>query len=103
MNQTQISALVQAQRDYFNSNATKPLAFRKAQLQRLKAMLVENSDAILVALFQDLNKPANEAQLTEVDMLVHEIDFMLDNLDEFAKPKTVERSELTEAIMGAKS
>lgn len=103
MNQEKISALVQAQRDYFNSNATKPLAFRKAQLQRLKAMFVENSAAILEALFQDLNKPTNEAQLTEVDMLVHEIDFMLENLDEFAKPKAVERSALTEAIMGATS
>ncbi|AFU19677.1 aldehyde dehydrogenase family protein [Actinobacillus suis] len=102
MNQQQIANLVQAQRDFFNSNATKPLAFRKAQLQRLKAMLIENDQAILTALFNDLNKPESEARLTEIDMLVHEIDFMLENLDELAKPKSAGQSEITEMVMGAK-
>ncbi|MDE8034476.1 aldehyde dehydrogenase family protein [Actinobacillus equuli subsp. equuli] len=103
MNQQQIANLVQAQRDFFNSNATKPLAFRKAQLQRLKAMLIENDQAILTALFNDLNKPESEARLTEIDMLVHEIDFMLENLDELAKPKSAGQSAITEMVMGAKA
>ncbi|EFX92244.1 aldehyde dehydrogenase (NAD) family protein [Actinobacillus ureae ATCC 25976] len=73
------------------------------QLQRLKAMLIENDQAILTALFNDLNKPESKARLTEIDMLVHEIDFMSENLDELAKPKSAGQSEITEMVMGTKA
>ena len=39
----QMENLVKAQRDYFNSNATKPVEFRINQLKKLKAILKENT------------------------------------------------------------
>lgn len=95
-----IPSLIQAQRDFFATGATKSLDFRKTQLRRLKALLEENTQAIIDALKIDLNKPADQVMLAEISPLVHEIDYMLDNLDRLAAPKQVESPE-TLQLFGA--
>lgn len=86
---THIQSLIHAQRQFFQSGATKPLDFRKIQLSRLGAMLSENQDAILHALKLDLNKPTEHAYLSEIAPLLHEIHMLSEHLYELAQPKTV--------------
>jgi acyl-CoA reductase-like NAD-dependent aldehyde dehydrogenase len=55
------SALVQSLRKSFNTHRTKSFEWRKAQLNALSRLVVENSDELCNALKLDLNKPEHEA------------------------------------------
>ena len=50
-------------------------------------MLVENEDQFLAALKSDLNKPAQESYLSEVDMLKNDVIGILRHIGDWAKPK----------------
>ena len=49
---TQLEAL----RQYFQSGATQPFAFRLLQLKRLKQLVLDNEQALYKALYADLKK-----------------------------------------------
>ena len=89
VNAEQIQAYVQAQRDFFKTGATKSLAFRKEQLEKLRDLIENNEDAIIDALYQDLGKHEFEAYTTEVGFVQAEISEALHNLRKWAKPKRV--------------
>jgi aldehyde dehydrogenase (NAD+) len=80
---------VQKQRDYFNTGATKPLAFRKEQLLKLKNGIRKHEKALLAALKADLNKPELEAYATEIEVAVAEIDHIIRNLADWMEPERV--------------
>jgi aldehyde dehydrogenase (NAD+) len=80
---------VQKQRDYFNTGATKPLAFRKEQLLKLKNGIRKHEKALLAALKADLNKPELEAYATEIEVTVAEIDHIIRNLADWMEPERV--------------
>ena len=48
--------LVAAQRAYFLSGATRPAAWRRAQLEALKALLKDNRGRFYSALYEDLRR-----------------------------------------------
>jgi aldehyde dehydrogenase (NAD+) len=50
--------LVGLQRNYSNSNATKPVAFSLAQLNKLKGIIESNEGPLQEAIHQDLGKGA---------------------------------------------
>lgn len=85
----EVQLLLQAQRDFFASNATKDINFRKRQLLKLKKMIVDNEDAIVEALHQDLRKHEFEAYATEIGFVMVEIDKMLSKLKKWSKPRKV--------------
>ncbi|QEM07179.1 aldehyde dehydrogenase family protein [Mucilaginibacter rubeus] len=82
--------LVKAQRDYFNSNATKPVEFRITQLQKLKGILKENTVQLNEAVFKDFGKGTFENIVTELFIIHQEIDDALKNLAKWAAVKPVE-------------
>ncbi len=86
---TAYSAIVKKQKDYFWTHATKPIAFRKQQLTKLKAAFRKHEDNLLAALKKDLNKPRQEALATEIEVTVAEIDHYLRNLDDWMEPERV--------------
>ncbi len=67
-------------RNAFASGRTKPLAWRVATLQRLRAELVSREDALLAALAADLGKPRFEAWATEIGFCLNDIDHTLAHL-----------------------
>lgn len=71
----------------FDAGRTKPLAWRTAQLTAMRALLVDHSADLEQALFDDLHKNADEARLTEIDIVVAEIDHALGHLREWLLPK----------------
>lgn len=81
--------VVTLQKDFFLSGATKPYAFRKKQLQRLKKMLQKNERKIYSVLKKELNKSRHETFTTELGVLYAEIDFALKNLAKWMEPKHV--------------
>ncbi len=77
------------QRGYFATNQTKDIHFRLKQLGKLKAAIVENRKKIENALWDDLHKSPEESYLTEISIVLSEIDNHLKHLKTWAKPKRV--------------
>lgn len=84
-----IAARVQACRDFFDTNATKPYAFRIAQLQKLKTALKENQQKLLNALYSDLHKTEMEGYFSELGIVYEELNFIMKHLKKWMKPKKV--------------
>jgi aldehyde dehydrogenase (NAD+) len=82
-----VSALVDKQREYFNSGATRAVAFRKAQLKKLYNAIVSREDEILAAVHKDLGKSDFEAFTTEIVLVLDEIKLMLKKCEKWAKPE----------------
>lgn len=72
-NSAQIRALVQQQRSYFSSGATKSLQFRKSGLAKLQKSIQSHEPELLQALWKDLHKSEEEAYMTEIAMVYAEI------------------------------
>ncbi len=84
-----ISQLHQAQRAFFQSHETKPLAFRLAQLNKLEHLILSNETNLLLALQHDLNKSPTEATLTELHIVLNELKHAKQHLAHWIKPKKV--------------
>ena len=68
---------------------TRPEQWRREQLTRLRDVLIERGSDFERALFADLGKSGDEAQLTEIGFLVSEIDHALQNLARWMRPRRV--------------
>lgn len=86
---TAIGQTVDALRTAFDSGATKPLAWRIAQLRALRRMLTERAAEFEDALLADLAKNPTESQIAEIGFVVGEIDHMLRNLRRWLRPRRV--------------
>ena len=84
-----IATLVEAQRIYFKSNATKSLTFRKESLKKFKSAVLKYENRITEALWKDLHKSPEEAYLTEISIVLQEINNHLKHMGCWAKPKRV--------------
>ncbi|MFJ9150795.1 aldehyde dehydrogenase family protein [Streptomyces sp. NPDC102270] len=85
-----VAEVVGRLRTTFNTGVTRPLDWRVDQLQRLRALLVENEQELLDALWADLRKNAAEAKMQEIDFTVADIDEALANLESWLEPRPVE-------------
>ena len=89
MSDAAIPLILTGLRHAFEQGLTRPEAWRRAQLEALRRMLVEHGEAFERALLEDLGKPGTEAQLTEIGFLVSEIDHALGHLTAWMKPARV--------------
>jgi len=78
--------IIAKQRQFFQTGKTKDLAFRIAQLQILKQLVIENKPAIIQALKADLHKPEFETYATEIGVN-KEIDYALKHINNWTKSK----------------
>jgi aldehyde dehydrogenase (NAD+) len=85
----QLLAQLQASADYFKTGATKSYAFRKEQLQKLKAAVLAHEKELHEALYADLKKSPEESWVTETGFLLAEINHTLKHLKEWVKPQKV--------------
>lgn len=89
MSESTIPAVVTGLRFGFGQGITRPEAWRRKQLQRLRAMLVEHEAEFEAALHTDLGKSGIESQLTELGFLTGEIDHTLAHLSKWMRPRRV--------------
>ncbi|CAG8759617.1 25458_t:CDS:2, partial [Racocetra persica] len=81
--------IVQELRKSFHSNLTKPLRYRKEQLENLHRMLDENEQAFSDALYKDLHKHKYESLLGELAWVKQEALDTISNLKSWAEPNYV--------------
>lgn len=86
---TDITSILEKQREYFNSGVTNSISFRKKQLKALQESIKKYNSEITQALHEDLNKAPFEAYVTEISIVLEEISFTLKHLSSWAKPKKV--------------
>ncbi len=81
------SEIVQKQNEFFNSNKTKDLAFRIAQLIKLKQVLIQHENDLAQAIYSDFKKSFFEMYATELALVLVEINTAIKNLKKWTKPK----------------
>lgn len=81
----------------FNRGKTRPLAFRRQQLEALRRLISENEERLFEALSKDLGKPQVEAYAGEIGFLLEDIGYTLKRLKGWAKPERV-KTPLVNAI-----
>ena len=81
--------IVEVQRQFFNSNATKDISFRIAQLQKLESLLRANEELLHQAIYKDFKKSAFENYTTEISLLYHDIKEAIKNIKKWSAKKKV--------------
>ncbi|MBO7243181.1 MAG: aldehyde dehydrogenase [Alistipes sp.] len=81
-----IKEIVAAQRDFFRSHKTLSIEYRLEMLKRLRGAIVRYERELTDALYLDLHKSYEEAYLTEISILLGEIDNFLKHLKGWAAP-----------------
>lgn len=83
---SEIKSIVASQRRFLRSEATLDIDYRLAALRRLRRAIVEHEHELTEALYLDLHKSYEEAYLTEISIVLGEIDNFLKNLPRWAAP-----------------
>lgn len=84
--------IINNQRDFFNTNITKDIKFRKEQLIKLKNIIKENEEEIFDALYEDLGKSKFESYATEISVIYDELNYMIKNIKKLSKRRKVKTS-----------
>ena len=84
-----MNEIVLAQKAFFNSNKTKDIDFRIAQLKKLKNVLQENEERMEKTIFEDFSKSAFDNYSTELALLYLEIDDAVKKVRKWAARKRV--------------
>ena len=84
-----IFKIINQQKAFFNSNATKEVNFRIETLKKLKRILKENEDKLYAAIYSDFKKSEFETYLTELSLIYNELNDAISNLKKWSKQKRV--------------
>ncbi|NLP57213.1 aldehyde dehydrogenase [Lutibacter sp. B1] len=84
-----IENLLKEHREFFSTHTTKNVEFRIANLKKFKAAILQYEKEISDALWIDLHKSYEEAYITEISIVLQEIDNHIKHLKQWAKPKRV--------------
>ncbi|ETV92711.1 hypothetical protein H310_13140 [Aphanomyces invadans] len=91
-NETAVAAIskdVAALRASFGADRTRPLKFRKRQLQFLRQMLVDHEATLSNSLQTDMRKDPHDVYLFEIGPILYEIQLHMDYLDDWAASRSV--------------
>ena len=81
--------LIDSQRAFFNSNKTKDVSFRIAQLKKLRHVIKTNEDAFHAAIYRDFKKSKFESYTAEIMLVLHDIDQAIHSVRHWSRKKKV--------------
>ncbi|MDD2635488.1 MAG: aldehyde dehydrogenase [Bacteroidales bacterium] len=84
-----IVSYIKKQKAFFVTNKTLDIGFRIKQLRQLKEVVLKYQTKIEEALWKDLHKSPEEAYLTEISIVINEIDYHLKKLKKWTRTKRV--------------
>lgn len=85
----EIEKILQSQRDFFKTQQTKSLSFRKMYLEKLRSLIISNENALYQAIYKDFGKSKFDTFTTEISFILNDIEYYLRNLKSLSKPKKV--------------
>lgn len=77
------------QKEFYKTGKTISYEFRLNALKRLKEAIINNEDKIYEAVYNDLNKSKGECFMTEVGLVLSDLNYQIKHLGKFMKPKKV--------------
>ena len=86
--------IVKKQREFFLTNATKDIDFRKKQLRKLKKVLKENEPALSEAIYKDFKKSVFDTYTTELGIVYSDIDEAVKKVKSWSNIKSVSTNML---------
>ena len=86
---TDLQIHLDRQKEFFRTGATKDIAFRIEQLKKLKEILVENEQLLIDEVHKDFQKSAFETYVTEIGLVITDINFALKNIESWTKQRSV--------------
>ncbi|MFM7124356.1 MAG: aldehyde dehydrogenase family protein [Actinomycetes bacterium] len=89
MSQIGVSQIVSQTRSAFQSGITRPLSWRKAQLEAMIRMIEEHQDEFSAALKTDLGRGVEEAWMYDLGFTITEVKLMLKNLKKWTSARKV--------------
>jgi len=84
-----ITQLIVDQKTFFATQQTKDVHFRLSQLKKLKSSIIKNRSAIEDALWKDLHKSPEESYITEISVVIGELNHHIKHLKKWTKAKRV--------------
>jgi len=81
--------ILSSQREFFNTQKTKNIKFRKIYLEKLRDLIIQNENYLYEAIYKDFGKSPFETYVTEISFILKDIDYYLKNLNRLSKPKKV--------------
>ncbi|MEO2051917.1 MAG: aldehyde dehydrogenase [Allomuricauda sp.] len=84
-----IQELIQSQNDFFESQQTKNVDFRKKYLKLLYQEIQRQEDAICEAIYADFQKPKFESLGTETQLVLAELRYAIKNVKSWSEPTRV--------------
>lgn len=80
-----IPKVVASQRAYFFSNATRGYEFRLNALKKMKAAMINSESLLEKAMYDDLGKVSQESYMTEIGLVLEELDLAIRKLHKWVK------------------
>lgn len=84
-----IKDICSQQKEYFAAGKTLPVSFRIKQLRLLRRAIKNNEEKLLASLQEDMGKSPHESYLSEIVLVLQEIDYAIKNLAKWSKPQKV--------------
>jgi len=84
-----ISQHIIDQKVFFSTQQTKDVNFRLSQLKKLKSSILKNRSALEDALWKDLHKSPEESYITEISVVIGELNHHIKHLKKWTKAKKV--------------
>lgn len=84
-----VNTILQKQRAFFKTGATKSVKFRLNMLKKLEQAVIGHETKLTEALRTDLNKSAFESYMAEIGIVHEEIRYALRHVKGWAAPRTV--------------
>lgn len=85
----EIQEIVSKQKEFFKTQQTKNIRFRKMYLEKLRDLILENENLLYEAIYKDFGKSEFDTFTTEISFILNDIKYYLKNLNSFSKPKKV--------------
>lgn len=79
--------ILKKQRDYYSTQKTKDVSFRKKTLKKLQKEIISREDDIAEAIYGDFKKPKFETYAAETQFVLAELKLTLKNIAYWARPE----------------
>ncbi|MDL5512007.1 aldehyde dehydrogenase [Arenibacter sp. M-2] len=79
--------ILEKQHEFFATQKTKDVPFRKNALRRLQKEIIAREDDIAEAIYKDFKKPKFETLAAETQFVLAELKLVLKNIDNWASPE----------------
>jgi aldehyde dehydrogenase (NAD+) len=89
MEKEEISLILEKQRRYFATGATRSNSLRLENLKKLRSLVISHEEEIIAAMWKDFHKPPFEVVATETSFVLQELNLAIRRFQNWTRPRRV--------------